>query len=131
MAETPGPPTAPRWLRPFSLVAGTLSTGFGIADLIRGNVGTGIALLVLGVLAVLPVLRRRSYLRRNWVAGFSVSPVFGAYVFFAGCGILGVALILLAIIGATHDPALYGTLGVVAAGGALYIILTDRRSGRR
>jgi hypothetical protein len=129
MAETPGPPpTAPRWLRPFSLIAGTLSTGFGIADLIRGNVGTGIALLVLGVLAV---LRRRSYLKRNWVAGFSVSPVFGAYVFVAVCGILGVALILLAIIGATRDPPLYGALGVVAAGGSLYIILTDRRSGRR
>lgn len=110
---------------------GALGTGLvaalGILELVLGRVATGVALIALAALAWLARRGRGSLPKPADGTVESRAPLH-AYIFFGACTVVGTALLVLALLGTTRDPGLYGPIGAVLAACGAYVILARRRT---
>jgi hypothetical protein len=109
-------------LRRLILIGSVIAILFGVADLAIGHVASGVFLATLGALTLVAVLRRWRDERRD-VKAVTSFQVIKAYSFFGICVLGGIALFLLAVVGAVREPVLQGSLGLVAAGIGAYVLV--------
>jgi hypothetical protein len=112
-------------LRKLILAASVISIALDVMDLAFGHVAGGIVLAGLGSIALVSVLQ-------NWktaLTGADAATSFQlikAYSFFCVNALVGIAVFVLAAVGAIRDPVLYGSLGLVAACGSIYVLVGGR-----
>jgi hypothetical protein len=109
-------------LRGLILAGSVISIAFGVIDLALGHVASGVFLAGLGSLTLISVLRRW----RDESRGVKVVTSFRmikAYSFVGVCALGGIALFVLAVMGAVREPILLGTLGLIATGGSIYVLV--------
>jgi hypothetical protein len=116
--------------RKLILIGSGLSIVFGILGLAAEHVASGVLLVTLGSLTLVSTLGRWRDERRGAQIASSFA-IIKAYSFFGIGGLCGIALFVLALIGAVREPVVYGSAGLILAGMAAYVLVKSAiRRGR-
>ncbi len=104
------------------IVASCISIAFGISSLALGHIISGVFLALLGSVALVSAMRQSSGERTGGKMGTSLQ-LLKAYSFFGLSALGGVALLTLAVAGVVREPVVYGALGLIMAGTAIYVLI--------
>jgi hypothetical protein len=122
-------------LRRLILAASVISIAFGVMGLALRHVASGVLLAGLGSIALLSVLHQWRN-ERSGSRQITSFQLIKAYSFFSMIALGGLAVFVLAVVGAVREPVVSGTLGLLAAGLTIYVLVRSRfpavgRKGRR
>jgi hypothetical protein len=110
------------------LIGSGIAIVLGVFELIRSHVPLGVLLIALGSVPLVGVLKRtrdrRIGLGQATASGEATSfQLIKAYAFFSILALGGIAVFLLAVVGAIKEPVFYGPVGLVVAAIATYVLV--------